>query len=486
MAYYTQGEIDVMINKAQQALAYNTLECLTAREIGRDTKPFYLKGRFLSGAIKIFSAIDGINHHRYTDAQIESIMNCLNKNGVNKFNYSVIGAVIQKYSAAITQGTAGVQGIQGNDGIRGSIWTYGVGAPSLSGGEVDGDIYLNTSNGDIYRYEAGTWGSVADNIYGIQGVRGYTYPGTSTDTYTIGATDTLTCRPNLNAGDADALAYAANDRVLLTDVDKVDTFMVVVIDSYDQATGFMVFDTSKVEYLVLVGVPQALPATGLSGSNWTLNITGRVGPIGIQGIQGVGGARGSIWTVGTGVPTHVGTEVDGDMYLNTTNGDVYRNNSATWGSVVDNITGPQGLQGIQGPAGAGATLSSELAEHDTTGSVYALTGSTVKVSTLGLTTAGTDGRRHIHATMLFRNKAVSTEADFGIYVAGTLVNTTTDTTFYSCKWIQVNFDDYETKVVAISTIVSSVGFGDVIEVRGIKNSGDADLIAGNLRVFKEN
>lgn len=489
MAYYTQGEIDIMINKAQQALAYNSLECLTAREIGRDTKPFYLKGRMLSGVVKAFSATDGIQHHQYTNAQIEKLMGCLNMNGANKFNFSVIGSVVQRYSASITKGDTGATGLTGPDGTRGSIWRYGAGAPSVIGTDANNDIYLNTTNGDIYSFSGASWGSSVDNIYGAQGVRGYTYPGTSVDTgYAMGATGTLICRPNTDAGDNDALAYTANDRVLLTDTTRANTFAVVVIDSYNQATGAMAFTAANFEYMVILGVAQTLPHTGFTSTSWTLNITGRVGETGAAGSQGIQGTRGGTWSVGTGAPTHVGTEVDGDMYLNSTNGDVYRNDSTTWGSAVDNITGPIGPTGLTGNAGLDAVLDGQLVEHNTVGAAHAVTASEALLSNLEITCEGSSGRRHVTLTMLIQATATSVVGYFGIYKDGVLVNdaTVNDTTKYSVKWQQGAAGDNITHVVAITTIIQSCIPGTIIDARGILSIGTGNLIAGNLRIFREN
>lgn len=76
------------------------------------------------------------------------------------------------------------------------------------------------------------------------------------------------------------------------------------------------------------------------------------GPKGADGSQGPEGPAGpaSVWLSGTTAPaSSIGTHV-GDMYLNTTNGSVYRFNGTAW-ALVGNITGPKGTQGEQGPRG---------------------------------------------------------------------------------------------------------------------------------------
>jgi hypothetical protein len=52
--------------------------------------------------------------------------------------------------------------------------------------------------------------------------------------------------------------------------------------------------------------------------------------------------------------------VDTDLYLNTTNGDVYQKAAGVWG-VVDNITGPTGANGANGAAGAAGAAGADFA-----------------------------------------------------------------------------------------------------------------------------
>lgn len=74
----------------------------------------------------------------------------------------------------------------------------------------------------------------------------------------------------------------------------------------------------------------------------------------ITALGGGGGGGGSTWFDGAGVPSS-GTGSNGDYYLNTTNGDVYRKTSGTW-SVVGNIKGPQGNAGADGADGPAIEL----------------------------------------------------------------------------------------------------------------------------------
>lgn len=93
---------------------------------------------------------------------------------------------------------------------------------------------------------------------------------------------------------------------------------------------------------------------------------------------------GSGWYTGTAVPTasNPAGKVNGDLYLNTTNGDVYKWNAQSVGWALNgNIRGPQGVAGATGTAGAaGAT-----GPPGTTGAQ----GPTGATGTAGA--AGTDG-----------------------------------------------------------------------------------------------
>ena len=98
---------------------------------------------------------------------------------------------------------------------------------------------------------------------------------------------------------------------------------------------------------------------GDTGSTGTQGIQGTQGPQGSQGEEGPVGANGkngTMWYSGSGLPSNeIG--VDGDLYLDTLNDNVYNKVSSLW-AVVANIMGPQGPQGLKGDKGVtGATGS---------------------------------------------------------------------------------------------------------------------------------
>ena len=92
---------------------------------------------------------------------------------------------------------------------------------------------------------------------------------------------------------------------------------------------------------------------GYSTAYWlnvgTLAIEGPQGPQGEQGPAGKDG-KSSKWYVGPQAPNSDPQYNEGDMYLNTSMGNVYRFNGAIWAPQL-NIIGPQGVQGPQGATG---------------------------------------------------------------------------------------------------------------------------------------
>ena len=103
-----------------------------------------------------------------------------------------------------------------------------------------------------------------------------------------------------------------------------------------------------------VGVDQTLSIVGDQ-----LTISGAEGntvtlPSANDGIEGQNGAT---WLTGAGVPDDA-NGANGDLYLDTSDGNYYVKTTGTWGSAVGNLNGPQGETGNdgaigpQGPAGA--------------------------------------------------------------------------------------------------------------------------------------
>jgi hypothetical protein len=109
----------------------------------------------------------------------------------------------------------------------------------------------------------------------------------------------------------------------------------------------------------------------------------------ITALGGGGGGGGSTWFDGAGVPSS-GTGSNGDYYLNTTNGDVYRKSAGTW-SVVGNIKGPQGNAGTNGANGAdGPAIELQV---NATHIQWRVVGAATWIDLIALSTiTGSDGR----------------------------------------------------------------------------------------------
>lgn len=117
---------------------------------------------------------------------------------------------------------------------------------------------------------------------------------------------------------------------------------------------------------VLYGAADPVAGTGANG-DFYINTTSHfifgpkasgAWPAGTS-LVGPQGVRGSKFYTGSGAPGTISGQMDGDNYLNVTNGDVYMLASGAWGAPVGNIRGPQG------PVGPG------IAEAPTDGGYYA-------------------------------------------------------------------------------------------------------------------
>jgi hypothetical protein len=125
---------------------------------------------------------------------------------------------------------------------------------------------------------------------------------------------------------------------------------------YNKISGFWTIVTN------IMGSEGPKGDTGATGPQGPKGDTGSMGPQGIQGPQGAQGSQGeegpvgangkngTMWYNSSGLPSNeIG--VDGDLYLDTLNDNVYNKVSGLW-VVVANIVGSQGLKGDKGDTGA--------------------------------------------------------------------------------------------------------------------------------------
>lgn len=102
------------------------------------------------------------------------------------------------------------------------------------------------------------------------------------------------------------------------------------------------------------------------------------GPVGPEGPQGPKGPKGDIgissrWFSESGEPIP-SAGVNGDHYLNTTNGDIYEKQKNKW-ILSGNIRGPKGSKGEKGEAGRTGVVYSHATAEGGTGVGEVLTGS---------------------------------------------------------------------------------------------------------------
>lgn len=98
-------------------------------------------------------------------------------------------------------------------------------------------------------------------------------------------------------------------------------------------------------------------AVNASGGQGPAGPQGPAGATGTNGTNGVNGVNGSKIYTGTTAPSTLHS--NGDIYVDTTNGDFYQQTSGAWGSPVGNLSGPAG------PTGPAGSLSANIAAYYT-------------------------------------------------------------------------------------------------------------------------
>lgn len=122
---------------------------------------------------------------------------------------------------------------------------------------------------------------------------------------------------------------------------------VVIVDQASSAN-YMVGQVSSYSSTTLVVDSQVVGGSGTKTA-WNIAIAGSVGPTGATGATG---ANGLNFLSGAGAPSDA-LGVQNDMYLNTTNWDVYKKGASTWGATIGNIKGATGSTGATGASGDG-------------------------------------------------------------------------------------------------------------------------------------
>ena len=220
-------------------------------------------------------------------------------------------------------------GAAGKDGA--SIHS-GSGTPKTNVGN-NGDTYVNTTNGDIYKKEAGVW-QLAGNIKGAQGSKGdkgdtgaQGPKGSKGDTGAQGSKgaqgDTGAQGPKGDTGATGRSIHTGSTRPDSAQGQNGDVFVNVLTgDLYKKDNG-----TWK-----LIG-----------------NVKGSKGDTGAQGPKGDTGATGRSIHTGSTRPDNAQGQ-NGDVFVNVLTGDLYRKDNGTW-KLIGNVKGSKGDTGAQGPKG---------------------------------------------------------------------------------------------------------------------------------------
>ena len=156
--------------------------------------------------------------------------------------------------------------------------------------------------------------------------------------------------------------------------------------------------------------PQGLTgATGPQGPKGDTGDTGATGPqgpkgdtgdTGATGATGPAGADGAKWYSGSGAPSGA-LGVNGDLYLNTANGDLYQKASGTW-SIIDNITGPTGATGSTGATGPTGPAGAD--------------GQAIAIVVNSNTTAANDQLYHVVASATFTDPTPAEGKGYVVFV----------------------------------------------------------------------
>ncbi|MCA1452823.1 hypothetical protein I6F35_06260 [Bradyrhizobium sp. BRP22] len=211
------------------------------------------------------------------------------------------------------KGEIGPAGPQGPTGPSGNTVRYGSIDPTAAVG-VNGDFYINATTNFIFGPKAsGAWpaGTSLVGPQGAQGIQGVQGP------------------QGIQGVPGNTVLYGTSDPT-----------------AGDGVNGNFYINTTT-HFMFGPKAAGAWPAgTSLIGPQGPQGIQGNIGNTGPQGATG---QRGSLFYTGSGPPGTISGQLNGDSYLNTTNGDVYTLTAGSWGSPVGNIRGPQGVQGPPGP-----------------------------------------------------------------------------------------------------------------------------------------
>ena len=164
---YRNLEEQVQKNKEDIAKHYQAMQL-----------PLNLAGIEVIGSITDPSELDGVVGENFGDAYVQvvgedTILWIWTRANPNAGEDEAYWLDIP-FTTVGEQGAPGPIGPQGPQGTRGSLWFTGKIYPGFNTTYRDGDMYLNSTDGSVYRFKVGTLGHSWEPAGNISGPRGYT------------------------------------------------------------------------------------------------------------------------------------------------------------------------------------------------------------------------------------------------------------------------------------------------------------------------
>ena len=230
-----------------------------------------------------------------------------------------------------TKSNVMAKAINGTNGTDGATWITGEEDPTATQGK-DGDLYLNTTTYDVFKKASGAWGTAVANLKGTKGDTGATGNGIASIDVDASNTDTSKTVLKITFTDGTSKTVdvkngtAGEDGVSITKIEKTSTDGLV--------------DTYTITYS--------------KGDPTTFTVTN--------------GKDGATWYTGEATLENISTSVtgakSGDLYLNTSTYDIFKNNDGTW-TKIGNIKGATGTAGADGATWITGTAVTGTAESNT-------------------------------------------------------------------------------------------------------------------------
>ena len=239
-----------------------------------------------------------------------------------------------------TPGPQGEQGPQGAPGKNGATWHVGNGNPTQVAPNVgaDGDFFLNSSDGSIWKKTTTTWTQQQGNLKGPQG-----NPGTNGTPGVPGAVGPA------GAKGADGSVWHSGPTTPPVGTGKIGDYYL------NTASGMVSKKETADKWTDLGSIkgPKGDPGQGGAGGGVGVpGPQGDPGPAGPTGPAGQNGKNGATWHSGAGTPQQTQTTgADGDFYLDTTTGAVHKNTGGVWAVAIATLKGEKGEVGAPGQQG---------------------------------------------------------------------------------------------------------------------------------------